>query len=181
MADCMVDGEGVVWNVPFFPVANDWEVEEFSSFFARLYGMALRRREDDVMIWTGSKEGVFSVKSMYRLLQGGVGRSFPWRGVWRSLCPLRVSFFVWETTHGRILTIDNLCRRRTIIAKWCFLCQCDGEFVDHVLLHCPFARGLWSHILCIVNFQWVMPEKVADVLWSWKRRFHNPFAQVIWR
>jgi mannosylglycoprotein endo-beta-mannosidase len=94
---------------------------------------------------------------------------------------MRVSFFVWEAMHGKILTSDNLRRRGICIADWCYLCRGDGESVDHVLLHCSLARGLWNHILLIANFHWVMPEKVVDVLWCWHRRLHNPFAKAIWR
>jgi mannosylglycoprotein endo-beta-mannosidase len=182
VADCLVDDGGqVVWNIPFFRAANDWEMEDFDAFFALLYGTTLRSEEDDVIVWKGSKDGVFSVRSMYDLLRGGAGPSFPWKSVWRSSCPLRVSFFVWEASHGRSLTIDNLRRRGLILADWCFLCRCGGESVDHVLLHCPYASGLWFHVLKILNFQWVMPEKVEGVLRCWHRSFRNPFAKTIWR
>lgn len=62
MADCLIDnGVMVVWNVPFSRGANDWELEDFASFFALLCGMVLRRGEEDVMDWMGAKDGVFSV------------------------------------------------------------------------------------------------------------------------
>jgi mannosylglycoprotein endo-beta-mannosidase len=182
VADCFEEREGsVVWNVPFTRAANDWELPEFSAFFALLYRVKIRRGEDDQLSWLGSANGVFSVKSMYHLFARRNSVALPWRGVWRSRCPSRISFFVWEAMHGRILTIDNLRRRGVYMADWCFLCRGDGESVHHVLLHCSMARGLWSHVLSITNFHWVMPEKVVDVLWSWNRRFSNPVAKVIWR
>ena len=48
----------------------------------------------------------------------------------------QVAFFLW-TTHGRILTLDNLMLRGRPLATWCCMCCCDGESVDHLLLHCP--------------------------------------------
>lgn len=60
---------------------------------------APNRGEDDKMVWVDTKDGVFFVKSMYGLLSGGVSLLFPWRSVWRSLSPYRVSFFVWEAAH----------------------------------------------------------------------------------
>lgn len=50
------------------------------------------------------------------------------------------------------------------MVDWCYLCKGDGELVNHVFLHCPGARGLWKHIVSMVNLYWVMPERVGDVL-----------------
>jgi mannosylglycoprotein endo-beta-mannosidase len=174
-------GGDVTWNVPFSRAANDWELEEFEAFFALVYEASISRGEEDVLEWTGSKDDKFSVKSMYDGLTRGGDPSFPWKEVWRSLCPMRVSFFVWEAALGRSLTSDNLRRRGFIIADWCFLCRCSGESVNHVLLHCPYACELWTHVLNILNLHWVMPETVAEMLRCWKRRLRNPFAQAIWR
>lgn len=58
----------------------------------------------------GTKDGSFSVKSMYAHLMHGFASTFPWCCVWKSKVPTRVSFFVWEATHGKILIIDNLRR-----------------------------------------------------------------------
>ena len=55
------DGVNVVWSVPFSRAANDWEMEDFASFFDLLYEVVVRREEDDGMVWMGTKDGVFSV------------------------------------------------------------------------------------------------------------------------
>lgn len=41
--------------------------------------------------------------------------------------------------------------------------------MDHLLLHCAYARELWSLVLCLYGVQWVMPNKVVDLLacWTW--------------
>jgi mannosylglycoprotein endo-beta-mannosidase len=182
VAEYVEVNDGIVaWNVSFVRSANDWELEEFSAFFSKLYGTAIRRGEDDKMAWTGSKNGSFTVRSMYSSVVSRSRANFPWKGIWKTKCPLKVSFFVWEATHGKILTSDNLRRKDIYIADWCYLCRDNGESVDHVLLHCPFSRGIWNHVLGITNFQWVMPEKVSGVLWSWSRRLSNPIAKAIWR
>jgi len=33
---------------------------------------------------------------------------FPWSIIWKCTARFKVSFFVWEASHGRILTCDNL-------------------------------------------------------------------------
>ena len=46
-----------------------------------------------------------------------LGRCFPWKIIWKSLAPLRVSFFVWEATHDSILAYDNLQKRGKILVN----------------------------------------------------------------
>ena len=61
-----------------------------------------------------------------------------------------MAFFLWTVAHGQILNIDNLMLRGRSFANRCCMCHCDGESVDHVLVHCPvtylmdfYASGLW--------------------------------------
>ena len=56
------------------------------------------------------------------------------------------------------------------------MCKRAGESVDHLLLHCDYARELWSFIFCMVGLQWVMPGKVSELLACWRRRA----AHMIW-
>jgi len=41
------------------------------SFFAWLYSISVRHREDDRLIWNLSKRGLFEVKSYYQVLNIG--------------------------------------------------------------------------------------------------------------
>ena len=41
-----------------------------------------------------------------------------------------------------------LCVREMVwILDWCYMCKRNGESVDHLFLHCPFAMDLWSMVL----------------------------------
>ena len=46
------------------------------------------------------------------------------------------------------------------------MCCCNGETVDHLLLHCPVAGVLWSWIFQAFGVHWVLFGKVADLLFS---------------
>lgn len=54
----------------------------------------------------------------------------------------------------KILTLDNLIRRKMVMVNWCCMCVRDGELIDHLLVHCSIAREVWSsshmvwHLLC---------------------------------
>ena len=88
---------------------------------------------------------------------------------------------MWEASHGKVLTIDNLRKRDICVLDWCYLCRCDAESVDHILLHCLVAKGLWSHMFSMLNLPWIMPSRVAEVLMCWKRKFDDPTASVVWK
>lgn len=63
--------------------------------------------------------------------------------VWKVPVPLRVVvFFVWSTVLGKVLTADNLCRHGMVMVRWCYLCQVAAKSIDHLFLHCLFARVL---------------------------------------
>ena len=77
--------------------------------------------------------------SFYMILQGSPTLSFPWKAIWRVKAPWRVSFFVWTTALGKILTGDNLFKRGYSLVSWYCMCCCCGESTDHLLIHCSVA------------------------------------------
>ena len=58
--------------------------------------------------------------------------------------PSKINFFVWTAVLGKVLTIDNLRKRRLMLIDWCCMCKASGESIDHLFLRCPIARDLWS-------------------------------------
>ena len=97
--------------------------------------------------------------------------STPRRLVWQSKVPPRVAFFSWSTSLGKILTTNNLCKRRIVVLDWCYMCKRCGESVDHLLLHCPVACELWSLMFCLFGLHWVMSLKVIELFESWLGKF----------
>ena len=45
--------------------------------------------------------------------------------------------------------------------------RCNGEMVDHLLIHSSVASALWSWILGVFGISWVLPQTVAKLLFSW--------------
>jgi len=86
---------------------------------------------------------------------------FLWKIIWKSLAPLKASVFVWEASHGSILSCDNLQKKGII---W---------WTDVL---CP--KTIWSLLITyyyIVNLQglcgsyplvaWESPE-LSRILWG---------------
>ena len=85
--------------------------------------------------------------------------------------PTKVVFFAWEATWGKVLTLDRLQRRGWQFPNRCFLCGCEEETVNHILLHCTVVRVLWEIVFVLFGIQWVFPETVKDMLFSWRGFF----------
>uniref|UniRef100_A0A2N9IGC7 Reverse transcriptase zinc-binding domain-containing protein n=1 Tax=Fagus sylvatica TaxID=28930 RepID=A0A2N9IGC7_FAGSY len=95
------------------------------------------------------------------------------KSIWKAKVPPRVAFFSWTAALGRILTAENLRRRRVIIVSWCCLCKVDGESVDHLLLHCAYAKELWDLVFAMFGIAWMMPATVRDLFDCWLGKMGN--------
>ncbi|RVX04134.1 Dynamin-related protein 5A [Vitis vinifera] len=96
------------WNLCFSISFNDWEVEEAESFLRRLHG---KKVCDDVVFWTETKSGKFSVKSLYNALELGSFSLFPSNCIWNLWVQPKISFFAWEAMWGKALTLDLIQKR----------------------------------------------------------------------
>ena len=67
-----------------------------------------------------------------------------------------------------MLTLDQLKRRGMTFAKRCFMCEEEEETIDHLLIHCTFAKMLWDLLLSIVGISWVFPNTVLHTLLAWQ-------------
>ena len=129
---------------------------------------------EDGLQWQLRGNGFFDIRSCYLVLRGSQPMNFPWRSIWHVKAPRRVSLFVWSAAWERILTIDNL-KRGCQLARWCCMCQCDGETVNHLQFHCFTASVLWSFVFRMFGIQEVLPRRVADLDFGWRNWFgrHN--------
>jgi hypothetical protein len=150
-----------------------------ASFYRCLYSCKLREDGGDKLWWVPSCKGGFEVKPFYRALSTHRPISFPWKSIWRSKAPPRVVFFAWMATCNKILTLDNL-RRGMVVVNKCWLCESDGESVDHLLLHCGAARALWNAFFSKFGLCWVMPSTVKDLYASWWTGGRSRSA-IVWK
>ena len=134
----------------------------------------------DSLFWKLNPNSVYDVRSFYNSLSAPLTIPFPWRCIWSSKVPRRVSFFLWIAAWDSILTIDNLVKRNLSLVNWCCLCRCDRETVDHLLLYCKFAHALWSEVFFMFGIQWVMPRTVVSLLCAWENylRIHSSSSSI---
>ena len=93
----MAQGGWGGWNPYFSRAFNDWEVKEVESFLERLHGKRVRGDVEDMVFWTETKSGKFSVKSLYLALEVGCPFCFLLVAFGMCGCNIRLDFL-----HGRL-------------------------------------------------------------------------------
>ncbi|RVW27695.1 Retrovirus-related Pol polyprotein from transposon RE1 [Vitis vinifera] len=96
-------GDEGVWNPSFSRSFNDWEVEGVERLLLTIRGRRLNPLLEDRMLWKETKDGIFSVKSLYSLLASRRDVQFPYSNIWSICVPTKVSFFAWEAYWGKVL------------------------------------------------------------------------------
>ena len=99
-----LDGVGDGCTPLFSRVLNDLEIEMMEQFMLKIQSFRVQREK---MVWTTSRSGAFSVKSLYSTMEPGGSALFSYVGIWRACVPLKVTFFSWEASWGKILTLDQ--------------------------------------------------------------------------
>ena len=155
------------WNLRLARDLNDWEMEQIGDMLNLLKDFRTSLEEDSVR-WKWEGNGVYGAKGAYKTLSGSSAGVFPYRRIWMDKVPTKVSFFAWEASWGKILTLDKLQRRGWQLPNRCFLCGYEEESANHILLHCTVTKTIWEITLAIFGVQWVFPETVIEVLLSWR-------------
>ncbi|RVW12371.1 putative ribonuclease H protein [Vitis vinifera] len=169
--DSLAEGGWGGWNPCFLRAFNDWEIEEASSFMEQLHRSRVIEVVEDRVSWTETKSGNFSVKSLYLAMEAGGSARFPSSLIWNANVQPKISFFVWEATWGKALTLDKVQKRGWALANRCFLCLENEETIDHLLLHCSRTKVLWDLLFTVFGVSWVLPYSVKETLLSWHGSF----------
>ena len=90
------DGVGDGWTPLFSRAFNDCEIEMVERFMLKIQAFRVQREDEDKVVWTASRSGVFSIKSLYSILEPGNASLFPCGSIWRANVPPKVAFFAWR-------------------------------------------------------------------------------------
>ena len=171
------------WIPRFSRPFNDWEVREVVNFMKMIHPWKVVANREDKLVLKGGSPSVYSVKLLYEILNRNEVETtpFPALSVWNNMVPLKVGFFAWEASWGKVLTLDQLKKRGRPLANRCYLCEEEEETLNHLLVHCPKARMLWDLILAIVGIGWVFPFSVRQVLLAWQGTKVGKKRKKVWR
>ena len=110
--------------------------------------------------WEGEKNGLYSVRSAYKLLaaneriaglhnQQFACPSFDeadpvWCKIWKMAIPPKIKAFWWRVTHNFVPVRANLHRRHMEDHANCLDCGVAEDTVFHALTVCPLSKQFWS-------------------------------------
>jgi hypothetical protein len=128
----------------------------------------------DFVAWHYEKNGLFSVRSAYRLAvwnQYGVGQigsssvseqgRVAWKKVWSVKVPSKVNVFIWKIVNNGLPTRVNKKYRHLEQEDICELCGLQAEDAYHAVIRCPHAAALR---LAMRDHCSLPPEQ--DLIWS---------------
>uniref|UniRef100_A0A7N2KMP0 Uncharacterized protein n=1 Tax=Quercus lobata TaxID=97700 RepID=A0A7N2KMP0_QUELO len=158
---------------------------------------------DRVKLWTDQWCGDSPLKLTFSVVYGiasnketSVVSSLEWLGIgeWRSWDV----HFIWRPNDWEMGGVDefirtlgsnlpptengdrdNLRGRGMGFVDWCIMCCCNGETVDHLLLHCGKAYRLWSLVFRSFGISWVLPRSVVDTLFALHMAAANGHLDVV--
>jgi hypothetical protein len=70
--------------------------------------------------------------------------------VWKLLVPPQV-LFLWLVSHNKLLTPDNLEKRRALDDSSCLFCN-EKELVKDMLFECAVAQRAWGVVFDVLGF-----------------------------
>ena len=96
------------WTPRFSRPFNDWEVREMVNFMKMIHPWKVVANREDKLVLKGGTPSVFPVKLLYEVLNHTEAETtpFPTLSVWNTMVPLKVGFFAWEASWGKVLTLD---------------------------------------------------------------------------
>jgi hypothetical protein len=143
-------------------------VQELSDLLAQV----VMSNVNDGWVWSPGKDGVFTVKSTYVLLDNLLyPRSvmsplelFGFKFIWKSGVPSKVSALCWQLLLDKIPTRDNLSRRGVISVEEssCPFCHDTVESASHLFLHCSYTARIWYDIMRWYGVVLVLPPSVLS-------------------
>jgi hypothetical protein len=106
--------------------------------------------DEDMPIWEFHESGQYSVSSFYAIVnnRGVVPVHTP--AVWKLNVPPRLHVFLWLLANDRLLTQDNLAKRRPVADGSC-LFYSEVESSRHLFFDCFVAKLVWEVISELLN------------------------------
>lgn len=119
--------------------------------------------------WRPGEDGVCTVNSCYKLLEGlwlvdgdlnGLEKVV-FGYLWKSRATSKVLAFVWDTLLNRITTRVNLAARGVLVedsSRSCVLCGVRDEMEVHLFLHCEEVQRVWKKLMSWLHCNFIIPR-----------------------
>jgi hypothetical protein len=132
-----------------------WDVNILDNLFSEEEVIAVKSiplsstNQEDILIWKGTANGLFSVKSAYNLAKEmddrkkaessrGMYKSDVWKMIWKLHVPSVEKNFLWRACHDILPTMENLTKQKIVADPMCPVCGLEVE----TSIHIPYGHVL---------------------------------------
>ncbi|XP_057811892.1 uncharacterized protein LOC131026140 [Salvia miltiorrhiza] len=161
-----------VWDLRWRRDLFEREKEAVNSLLSCISGCVFHAGEVDGWIWKKTKEGKYTTKSAYLVIQATrKENSTPnvslktAAKVWDIQAVQKARVTVWRAFRNRLPTCENL-RKRSIgideMEMFCNACFEPVESTDHSLICCPKALAIWDGLLKWIGVQMAHPQGLHE-------------------
>ena len=127
----------------------------------------------DQPIWMYNPDGVYSVSSFYAIVNNPGIKQIHTPAIWNIVVPPRIHVFLWLYSNNKLLTRDNLAKRRPVSDPSCLYCN-EPETSHHLFCTCVVATFIWDNISDIIGREigndflsiarlWVAPNNCGNI------------------
>jgi hypothetical protein len=174
---------GFNWRRRFFV----WEESLLNLLIADLEGFVPSLVKDSWK-WKLEGEGGFSVKSLYKKLDGVLmgadgcpeEERKAFTQIWKSGAPSKVVAFSWKLLLDRIPSKGNLEIRPDESPNYLW-CVSERETSTHLFLHCEMARGVWLRLMRWKNHFFLIPPNLFIHWECWSAGGYHKKSRRGWR
>lgn len=115
-----------LWNIPLLQILFTIKVVNM------IKNVIITPFEEDIIKWNPTKDGVFTVKSIYKKLEKSRVNSqdalntvskISWKALWKMNLPHRIKLFIWKCLKGIVPTRLRLYQHTNIIETHCGICR----------------------------------------------------------
>jgi ribonuclease HI len=143
-------------NDLMIPNVKVWDKCRIESLFpmniaSRIFEIPLfNTLEDDKLVWVDNPNGVYSVKSGYKILLNVTGKLHEsshhesWHNLWNISAPPKAKHLLWRISQGCLPTRLRLQEKRVPCPVLCPLCDQENEDDWHIIFTCE-ASTLARH------------------------------------
>jgi hypothetical protein len=128
-----------------------------------------QRPTDDFIAWNMENNGLFTVRSAYRLglqpclnhLASGQSSSDPlgdrpvWDSIWKANVPQKIRVFGWRAATNTLAVLENVHRRISTTRPTCSVCGSAEEDTHHALVECTLSKVLRHGMRSV----WTLPPE----------------------
>eukprot|EP00253_Pinus_taeda_P032540 PITA_32540 len=143
----------------------------------------LKKTEQDKLRWGYEEKGTYTTKEAYLIiLKDQLTKDKLWEKIWSPPIWPKISTFLWLLSHNRILTWDNLRKRKFEGPSICLNCKMEEESAVHLMQLCPFSRKIWEKVTFCCQKEGREIGALNNTLRNWPQKpYQSNILNSLWQ